>query len=81
METVKVELECPKDLKEMIDLVAALTEHFVEKKPMTSLIELTDEVKAAVDGWSNISAEMKSQYLDEAVGYLVHRLMSAFQAK
>jgi len=75
METVNVTLPVPKETKEVIDALAAIYDFVKEKKPLTQIGELFDELSAAVSGVDQVADEMGSEYRDEAAGYLVHKLL------
>ena len=75
MEIVKVELEMHKDAKEVVDLLDGILEKVMAKAELSSYTELLDEFMAAVDGIQNVGEAVKSQYRDELVGYLVHKVM------
>lgn len=75
METVKYEMEVPKELKDVVDLVDGILEKVMAKAPMAEYATLLGDLMKAVDGVEGIAEEMKSQYRDEAAGYLVHKLL------
>lgn len=76
METITVNMQVPKEAKDIIDAVDALLEKIMAKASFSEYPELIDEVYAAVDGVSGVAAEMKSEYRDEAAGYLVQKILS-----
>lgn len=75
METVAVTMQVPKELKEVVDLLNAVLENVVAKKGVTEYGNVLDELLAAVEGIGGVSEEIKSQYRDEAAGYMVHKLL------
>jgi len=79
METVKYCMEVPKESKEMVDAVAAIMAHFVSGKSIAEAALLLPTVMDAVNGYDKVPGEMKSQYNDEAAGYLVHKMWDALK--
>lgn len=75
METVDYTIKVPKELKDIIDLLDGILVKVVNKEQASTFVELIDELLAAVDGVQNVAAEAKSEYRDEAAGYLVHKLL------
>ena len=75
MESVKYEMEVPKEGKEVIDLLDAILEKVLAKAPMAEYAVLFGQASVAVDGIGNIGEEMKSNGRDELAGYMVHKLM------
>lgn len=75
IELVKYEMSIPKESKELIDLINAVLEKIMAGEPLSTYMELMDEVYLAADGVSMIGAEVKSQYSDEMAGYLTHKIM------
>lgn len=76
VQIVKYEMDVPKEFKDVVDLMDGLLEKVMAKEKLTSFIELYDELKEAVDNIGGIKEEAKSQFRDEAVAYLVHKMMS-----
>ena len=75
METVNYTLVVPKETKEVIDALAAVYEYIKAKKPLSEIGDLFSILSAAVAGVDQLGDEMKSEYRDEAAGYLVHQLL------
>lgn len=75
METVDYTMKVPKEMKEVVDLLDGLLEKIMSKAGASSYMSLLDELMAAIDGVGGIAEEAKSQYRDEAAGYLVHKLL------
>lgn len=75
METVAVTMQVPKELKEVVDLLNAVLENVMAKKGITEYSNILDELLQAVEGIGGIGEEIKSQYRDEAAGYMVHKLL------
>ena len=75
MQTVNYTLVVPKETKEVIDALAAVYEYIKSKKPLSQIGDLFSVLSAAVAGVDQLGEEMKSQYRDEAAGYLVHQLL------
>lgn len=75
MELVNYEMKVPKELKEVVDLLDGVLGHVMAKKGLAEYSELLDELMAAVDGVAGVADEVKSEYRDEAAGYLVHKLL------
>jgi len=81
MDLIKVEMEVPKEAKEMVDAVMSLIGHFVDKKPLAEITLLLPVIMVAVDGYDKIAAEMKSENRDELAGYLVQKTLELFPPK
>lgn len=75
MESVKYELELPKEGKEVVDLLDSILEKVLNKAPMAEYAALFGQASVAVDGISSVGEEMKSHLRDELAGYMVHKLM------
>ncbi len=71
VETVEVTMKVPKELKEIIDAETMLIKHFVNGGDLAGATAMLPAILAAVDGWQKVGAEVKSQYQDEAAGYLI----------
>ena len=76
VETVKVEMDVPKEGKEVVDCLDAVLEKVLAKAPVTSYLELIDDLSKAADGAQKLAAEAQSEYRDELSGYLVQKLMA-----
>lgn len=75
MQTIDYTMKVPKELKEVVDLLDGIVEKVMAKAEIAGYMELIDELSAALDGITGVKDEIKSQYRDEAAGYLVHKLM------
>ncbi len=75
METIKYEMDVPKELKDIVDLLDGILEKVMAKAEMAEYTQLLGDLMTAIDGIEGVGEEIKSQYRDEAVGYLVHKLM------
>lgn len=73
--TIDYTMKVPKELKEVVDLLNGILENVMAKKSIQEYTNLIDELMVAVDGIGGVSEEMKSQFRDEAAGYLLHKLM------
>ena len=74
--TVDYTMKLPKDAKEVVDLVDAILEKAMAKKPASEYTELLDELMVAADGFQNVGPGLKGQLRDELAGYLVKTLMA-----
>lgn len=74
VQTVPVTLDVPKETKEVIDFLAAIADHFIQKKPVSEIAAILPQGIVAFDGYEKIGAEVKSQYKDEAAAYLVREV-------
>ena len=75
VETVTVSLAVPKEIKEVIDVLAhALDLLVVQKKPASELVALLPELVTAVDGIQKLSEEIKDVHRREAVAYLPYKI-------
>lgn len=78
MQTVPVTFDVPKEGKEVVDALAALTKDLVAKKGISEITgDVLPKLLTAVDGFNGISEEVKSDKKDELAGYLVQQLMDA----
>ncbi len=81
MQKVMVQMEVPKECKEVVDLVAAILTDIKMKK---SLAEVASgnlpKLFVAVEGFDQLGAEFMSDGQDEVAGYLVQQMMAAFKA-
>lgn len=75
VQTVTYEMEVPKEFKEVVDLFSAILGKVRSKADIGEYLSLIKKLTVATDGIGDIGEEMKSQYRDEAAGYLVHKLM------
>lgn len=75
IEKVKVELEIPKESKEVVDLIDAVLEKVMAKAPIAEFSVLIGDLMKAVEGVGQIDDEMKSDGRDEVAGYLVHKVL------
>ena len=76
IQTIKVELNVPKESKEIVDFMADVVADIKEKKSVTqitteNLMPLFDAIK----GFDELDDEAKSEYRDDLAGYLVQRMM------
>lgn len=78
-EVVSVELKVGKELKEVIDLLASVAHVFLKDGKdsaslIAKLVALVPEVIKAVDGYDQLSAEVKDKSIYSSAGYLVSKL-------
>lgn len=73
--TINYTMQVPKELKEVVDLLDAILENIMAKKSVAEYGNILDELMAAVEGIGGVSEEIKSEFRDEAAGYLVHKLL------
>jgi len=82
MEKVIVQMEVPKESKEVVDFLAALVTEFKMKKPIGEIAASTlPKLMTAVEGFNALGEEVKSDGQDEIAGYLVQQVMSALKAE
>ena len=74
VQTVAVQLDVPKEGKELVDAVDGLVGHFLSGKPLAELGEQLPAAIAAADGANKVGEELRSQYRDELTAYLVKKL-------
>lgn len=74
MESVKVELNVPKESKEVIDALAAVYDFVKAGKSLSEIAELFDELTLAVMGADKLKEEVKSEDRNAIMSYLVHVL-------
>ena len=80
VETVNYTMEVPKESKELMDALSAIIGHFKSGKSVTEAAALLPDVLQAVDGIDKLDDEAKTEHLDEAVGYGVHKIMGALRS-
>jgi len=79
VETVDYTIKVPKEFKEVVDLLAAVTKHFRGGGNLAQAATLLDEFSKAASGIAGVLDEMKSQYKDEAALYLAHQIWVALE--
>lgn len=72
--TVPVTLNVPKETKEVIDLLAAIAENVIAKKPVAEWVNIIDEAMAALTGVDQVAAEVKSEHKGALIAYLVEQV-------
>lgn len=77
MELVKVEIEVPKESKEVIDLLVAIVAKVKAKAPIAEYTELFDELFVAVEGVQHLPAEAKSEHLGGLIAYSGEKIAKA----
>lgn len=78
MELVKHEIQVPKESKEVIDLLSAIADHVIAKKPFAELANLIDEAYIALQGVDQVPAEVKSASKGAIIAYLVEKIGQKF---
>jgi len=73
VETVDYTMKVPKETKEIVDAECALLKHFINGGSLEGAVALLPMMMTAVNGYEKVPAELKSQYNDEAAGYLIHK--------
>ena len=81
MDIIKYELEVPKECKEVIDALEQIAQHFMEKKPIAEIGALLPGMMVAFEGYDKLKEEISSEYRDELLGYLTHKLGAMFLPK
>ena len=81
MDLVKVEIEVPKEAKEVVDALAGVAEHFLSGKGLDEAAALLPSLLAAVEGVQDVLPALKSEYKDELAAYLVKRVWQALEVK
>lgn len=79
VEKVKVELDVPKELKEVIDVAAGLVAHFRNGGDLAGATAMIPMLMAAIDGFEKLDDEMKSDGKDEAAAYMMHKMWEALE--
>jgi hypothetical protein len=80
MASVLVELQVPKEGKELVDFLDQVLGKALSKAPLAEYAELLVSVLPALDGIDELKAELKSEGKDELAAYLVHKLMARLLA-
>lgn len=78
METVSVNMEVPKEGKEVVDCLASVLKDIKAGKAVAEIAagNLT-KLFAAVEGFDKLGEEVKSANKDELAGYMVQQNMDA----
>jgi len=79
MESVKVEIEVPKEGKEVVDAVSAVIAHFMGGKSLAEAAALLPVVMQAVDGYDKVSEGLKGDGSDDLAGYAVYKVLGALK--
>ena len=77
--TVDYNLKVDKDGKEVIDVIAKIEAHMLQKKPFAELLSELPAVMGAIDGWENAVAAAKGSGMSELAGYAVHKFLEPFE--
>lgn len=81
MQKVVIQMEVPKECKEVVDLMAAILTDIKMKKPLVEIASSNlPKLFVAVEGFDQLGAEFMSEGQDEIAGYLVQQMMAAFKA-
>lgn len=75
MDVVRVEMDVPKEGKEVVDFLGAVLDKVMSKAELAEYATLLSDVLPAVDGVGKIGDELKSSGRDELAGYLVKVVM------
>lgn len=78
METVKHELNVPKQSKEVIDLLDGIVVKIKAKAPVSEYLELVNEFMAAVEDVKEVGDEIKSGNKGDILAYLTMKIGSHF---
>lgn len=75
--TVPVQLNVPKETKEIIDFMAAIIEDAINKKSISEIATGNlAGLMSSIDGAMNVPAEIKSQHKAELTAYAVEIILS-----
>ena len=79
MEKVMVQMEVPKESKEVVDFLAAVVDHFKKGKPLAELAAIIPAAITAADGWDKIKDELSKDAAsrDELGAYLSWKVLGA----
>jgi len=78
MQKVTVQMEVPKESKEVIDALVVLVSEIKAKKSVSEIVAgALPKVISAVDGFDQLGEEVKSDGKDELAGYTVQQLLSS----
>lgn len=81
MEKVQVMMMVPKESKEVVDFLAQIVTDLKMKKSIAEIASGSlPKLMVAVDGFSALGEEFKSDGRDEVVGYLTQQVMAALEA-
>lgn len=70
VQTISVQLNVPKECKEVVDAIVQLVGDAIAKKGLTEIAgNSLPKVLSAVDGFSSISSEVKSVHKHDLIGY------------
>lgn len=76
VKTISVQMDVPKESKEVVDLVDKIIEKAMAKAQFEEYQTLLGDLMVAVEGVLNIENEVKSEYRDELAGYISKVLMA-----
>lgn len=75
IQTIAVQLDVPKESKELVDLAKAVIVHVKEKRPLSELGLLVPAGLMAAEGSDKVDDEFKSAQRSALAGYLVKELL------
>jgi len=76
VDKVIVQMEVPKEGKEVVDFLDQVLEKVMAKAPLAEYATLLTAIMPAVDGVAKLGEEMKSDGKDELAAYLVHKVLA-----
>lgn len=71
MVTVPVTVNVPKETKEVIDLLSAIADNVLAKKPVSEWVNIIDEAMSALTGVDLVPGEFKDGDKGAILAYLV----------
>lgn len=79
VESVAVQLDVPKESKEVVDAVTGLVSHFVKGGDLSGAAAFLPAVMAAVDGYEKLADELGSELKHESAAYAAWKLWEALE--
>jgi hypothetical protein len=79
MELVKVELNVPKESKEVVDFLALIFDEAKQGLGVDDIAKLLPGLMQAIEGLDKVDDEIKGKNRDDLMGYLVKQIGSKLE--
>lgn len=79
--TIPYTMNVPKECKEIVDAEAGIIKHFRMGGDLAGAAAFLPAIMAAVQDYDKVPEELRSNYKDEAAGYLVHKTWEALDSE
>ncbi len=77
LELVPVQMDVPKDAKEVVDAVARITGALIRGEGLEGVSAHLPIALKAAEGFNNVAPAIKSQHWDEVLGYMTKHIGQA----